>query len=219
MLQAIAREVFKRELVPPRARWWLAAAGMRDRFAYLRKRLAPHLGDDTERILASAAHATFARRLADLARHHPRLEAAGERGPGLVFGALYRVASSPEAKWIFTASGGAPRSPREWIAASRLVAPMDGEARWREVTVHLGELLIVLTDALPDKLPHARKVLGDICFDAGVRYAKRMKRAWKLPDAHADAPALAIEVLRTSEYLFRVNPEHWGGTDAKTNTG
>ena len=34
-----------------------------------------------------------------------------------------------------------------------------------------------------------------------------------------NAPAAAIEVLRMSEYVFRVNPNHWHETDASTGTG
>ena len=34
-----------------------------------------------------------------------------------------------------------------------------------------------------------------------------------------DPAAAAIEILRMSEYIFRVSPEHWGGTDAAQATG
>src|SRR5690606_25932049 len=53
------------------------------------------------------------------------------------------------------------------------------------------------------------------CFDAGARYARDMKRAFRLPDT----PESAIEVLRMGEYIFRVNPEHHEGADAATRTG
>lgn len=116
--------------------------------------------------------------------------------------------------------GGAPSSAADWFRALRWVRPMSPEARWRELTVHLGELLVVLTEDLPSELEHVPKLLGDICFDAGVRYAKRIKRAWAIELSEvSNAPALAMEVLRTSEYLFRVNPTHWGESNAAANTG
>ncbi|MBI4952138.1 MAG: hypothetical protein HY908_08895 [Myxococcales bacterium] len=78
----------------------------------------------------------------------------------------------------------------------------------------------MLTQELPAHLPHARRVLGDICFVSGQRYAGHFRRLFALAgERGADPAALAIEVLRTSEYLYRVNPEHWGGTDAAARTG
>lgn len=195
---------------------------MRDWFFYLDRQLRPHLAERTRAILAAAAARTFTRRYDALrATSLLALPEASERPRAVsgVMAALYRAELDPRASWIFDGAGGVPRA-RKWLDAFRLVAPLDAEARWREVTVHLGELLIVLTEDLPAHLDHARKILGDVCFGAGVRYARRMKRAWRLPEADMpNAPALAIEVLRTSEYLFRVNPEHWGDADAATKSG
>jgi hypothetical protein len=70
----------------------------------------------------------------------------------------------------------------------------------------MGEVLIALTERLPmEGLERTSSTLGKICFDAGVRYGERAKARWDLPAR----PASAIEVLRVSEYVFRVNPEHW----------
>jgi hypothetical protein len=84
--------------------------------------------------------------------------------------------------------------------------------------VHLGELLVVLTEDLPARVPHARKLLGDVCFAMGERFAARVKTAFDL-GAPDNAPAAAIEVLRMSEYVFRVNPRHWHEADAAARTG
>jgi hypothetical protein len=109
-LTRATREAYRRELVPERMLWWLAADGMRDWFRALAKR-------------------------------------------------------------------------RE---------------RWEEVATHLGELLVVLTEDLPGHLPHARKILGDICFDAGARYAERVKTALGIPDDAPDPRKVAMEILRMS---------------------
>ena len=136
----------------------------------------------------------------------------------LLMSALYRIDSArhPSARksaWIFDALGGAPRSTSERLRARVLLSSLDVRERWYEVATHLGELLVVLTEDLPAHLPHARKILGDICFDSGARYAERIKKAFAIPDAPPDPPAVAMEILRMSEYVFRVNPEHWGASD------
>ena len=37
-----------------------------------------------------------------------------------------------------------------------------------------------------------------------------MKEAFRIEDLPPDPPKVAMEILRMSEYVFRVNPEHWG---------
>jgi hypothetical protein len=145
--------------------------------------------------------------LPDLA-HEPR-------ALGLVFGSLYRTASNPSEAWFFNAAGGAPETLADHARAESWTLPLSPHARWEEVSCHLGELLVALTDGLPAHLPRARPILSEICFDAGVRFGKKMKRAFAL----GDSPAEALEVLRMSEYVFRVNPEHWSSTSAHEKTG
>jgi hypothetical protein len=137
----------------------------------------------------------------------------GDRALALTMSALYRISSAPKAAWIFGGLGGPARSAGEKLKARRLLSRLDATARWHEVATHLGELLIVLTEDLPNELPHARKILSDICFDAGARYARRVKTAFAIPDAPPDPPAAAMEILRISEYVFRVNPKHWQESD------
>jgi hypothetical protein len=216
VLAPALRQVFARELIPARGRWWMAAAGMRDWYAVLGARLRPHLGDRSRPLLAQLSVRMFDRRYQVLRAAHSALP-DDQRARALLMSALYRIRR--RGGWIVEALGGAPRTAGEQLAARRLLRRLTVEDRWREVTVHLGELLIVLTEDLPAHLPRARGVLGDICFDAGVSYARRMRRQLGLADAPADAAAAAIEVLRTSEYVFRVNPQHWSGTDAAARTG
>jgi hypothetical protein len=201
----LVREVYRRELLPERILWWLAAAGMRDWFRVLRKHLEPHLGENTESILSEHAAHMFLRR-------REAVHATDEKTLALLMGALYR--SNAKSHWIFQALGqGAATSPRKEIEARLLLSKkLNVHERWVEVATHLGELLIVMTEELPAKLPHARKILGDICFDAGAKYAKRVKDSLGI-DGGDDPPTAAMEVLRMSEYVFRVNPEHSQSSD------
>jgi len=232
-LTRATREVYRRELVPERMLWWMAADGMRDWFRVLEKRLEPHLASSgtpptsARTLLSTLARRTFERRW-DALRALPsagireralgRLpdRAAEPRAVALLMSALYRLDANRHARkqeWIFDALGGPARGAAEQVRARVLLASLDVRHRWEEVATHLGELLVVLTEDLPAQLPHARKVLGDICFDAGARYAARVKTAFEIPDSPPDPPKVAMEILRMSEYVFRVNPEHWGASD------
>lgn len=190
--QAI-RAAYKREIIPARVRWWLAAEGMRDWYRVLARGLEPHLGDRTKPVLSEMAAHTFERRWSAMNREKGR-------DCALLMSALYRRPS-----WIFDALGGGPKNAREHLRARMLLSRMSPTQRWEEVTVHLGELLIVLTEKL--ELAHGRKIIGDICFAMGERFAKYAKKTFGIDDR--DPASAAIEVLRMSEYVFRVNPEHW----------
>lgn len=218
LVATAARQLFRREMFPPRVLWWLAAEGMRDWFALLARELPP--GKPAMRAIGARM---FRRRYDVLAATHARLPRRGEdpRAVALLMGGLYRVASDPDAEWIFDDLGGAPRTLLDHLRAERLMKDMPVSDRWSEVTTHLGELLIASTDDLPRSMPRARPVLGEICFRAGERFARRMKKQLGLSEraCREEAPALAIEVLRMSEYLFRVNPDHWGEDDGKTKRG
>jgi len=218
LLGMATREVYRRELLPSRVRWWLAAEGMCDWYRVLSRELRPHVGDGSRALLSKLSVRMFERRYEVLRTQFAHLPDDRE-AMALVMSALYRVQAGSKRAWIFDAIGGVPRGVGARIRAERLLLPMRSSARWEEVTTHLGELLIVLTEDLPEHLPHARKVLSDICFTAGARFASHAKKAFGMPDDPDDAPALAIEVLRMSEYVFRVNPKHWAESDAASNTG
>lgn len=221
MAQA-TRLLYRRELLPVRARWWLAAAGMRDWFRVLGRDLRPHLGEEARPVLADAARRLFDRRYDVLRGAYPALpdRYADARAQALLMAGLYRMNARPGAAWILSRCGGPPADIVEWVRARRLLHALPAQARWEEMAAQLGELLIVLTEDLPARLPHARRILGEICFRAGARYAERVRSLLDLPGpGSADAPALAIEVLRMSEYIFHVNPEHWGAADGAAQTG
>lgn len=193
------RWALREERLPPVLLWLLAADGMITWYRWLLRGLEGPLGGRTEakRILAGCLSFAFERRARALGLDcDPRLLAAG----------LYRAPSARRAAWVHGVGG------TEWIAAWRAVRPMSYRARWIEVATHLGEVLIVLTERLP--LQNASSLLGKICYDAGVRYGECAKARWRLPKT----PASAIEVLRIGEYIFRVNPEHWGHADDVTGS-
>ncbi len=220
MLQQVMRQVLAREAIPARPRWWMAASGMRDWYGFLGSRLRAHLGERSRTIVSRAAVRTLTRRAEALrAAGALAIDPTAPSDVALLGAGLYRIYAAPKAAWILEAAPGMRSGASAWWRARRLVAPLDAEARWREVTVHLGELLVVMTEDLPAELAHARRILGDICKEAGGRYARRMMKAWGIDRTPSDAPGLAIEILRTSEYLFRVNPEHWSESDAAKGTG
>jgi hypothetical protein len=228
-LTRATREVYRRELLPERLLWWFAADGMRDWFRVLAKRLAPHLAaagtppSDARVLLSTLAARTFERRWDALreargrgARRALPDRLADPRAVALLMSGLYRIDASRGARkqgWIFDGLGGPPASTAERVRARLLLSSLGARERWEEVATHLGELLVVLTEELPAHLPHARKILGDICFDAGARYAQHVKKAFGIADAPDDPPKVVLEILRMSEYVFRVNPEHWGASD------
>ena len=218
MTGQLVREIYRREMLPTRALWWLASEGMRDWYRVLAKHLAPHLeSGDSRELLAKLSRRMFERRWDALASSPAGSRLTNRtdhpRDVALLMGALYRIDSAPRAAWIFEGLGrGVASGPSERVRARWLLAKLNVHARWVEVATHLGELLIVLTEDLPAHLPHARKILGDICFDAGSKYASRVKTLLAM-EAHPDPPSAAMEILRMSEYVFRVNPEHWQQSD------
>jgi hypothetical protein len=219
LLARAVRDAFRAERFPARVLWWFAAEGMGEWYQLLVDELGPAVGGPAEarRLLADLSTPIFERRYQLLRREHatlpsPRTE---PRAIGLTMGALYRVASNDGIRWLFEPLGGSPESIREHLHAERWLRSVGVRQRWEEVTCHLGELLIALTERLPAHLPRARGALGDLCFAAGVRFGQKMKRAFELEGTPADA----IEMLRMSEYVFRVNPQHWGKADQEARTG
>ena len=205
------REVYRREVMPARLRWWQAAAGLRDWYRLVARELGERTEIDGRALMRELVAETWRRRYADCARRSwwwlPVDAGPDERA--LWAAALYRMRPNAKGLWLWgdTAPGGI-----DWLRGAAMIRRATAEQRWRELTVHLGEWLIVLTDTLPERLPRAHKLLGDICFAAGVAYAESVASLYGLETGSID-PAAAIEVLRVSEYLFRVNPGHWAGAD------
>ena len=219
MLERVVREVYRREQIPALALWALAADGMHAWFAMLRKGLEPALGsrERAEAEIARAATLAYRKRWASLLERHPSLP-RDAAAPARVLGALSLVVRDPKRRaWPFRGLAGAPPAGRRaHLAAEWELRSISATDRWHEVTTHLGEILIALTQTLPAAIPvGANATLGQICFEGGRATAARAKKLFSLPDR----PESAIEVLRMSEYVFRVNPHHWHEADATTNTG
>jgi hypothetical protein len=193
---------------------------MRDFLRLVDKRLAAHLGEETRRVSTEIAGRMLERRYDALRERFPSMPSHDRdpRAPGLVMSALYRMSARDRDAWIVSRVGGPPCTAREHLRAEWLVLPMRSRHRWEELTVHLGEWLIVLTEDLPKVLPRATQIVATICYEAGVAYAEQMRALYGLAEG-GDEAAHAIEVLRISEYLFRVNPEHWHETDPAASTG
>ncbi|HRI07522.1 MAG TPA: hypothetical protein PKW35_06880, partial [Nannocystaceae bacterium] len=141
---------------------------------------------------------------------------AAPRAPGQLLAGLDQLPLARRAACERAWPGGATRGGG-WPDVVRLVRRLDAEARWRERSVPLGEALIVATGRLRGRVRRARARSAGMCFALGRDYGQRMRRLLALP---ADTPvANAIEVLRGSEYLFRVNPEHEAGADEVAGLG
>jgi hypothetical protein len=215
----LSRWAFREEKLPPHLLWWLAADGMRLWYRVLRSGLSPHFGGHggAQRVLAKLAAPVFFRRY-ELFRKATGAKLSVEQ-PGVIgsfIGGLYFSPLLRASDWILGDVGGPPRDFMAVMRSQRLLRGFSARQRWEEVATHLGEILIALTRGLPGEgLRATNATLGELCFEGGKRYGQRLQRAWSLPHT----PASCIEVLRVSEYVFRVNPEHWSAHDAATHTG
>jgi hypothetical protein len=215
------RAAYRRELLPPIVLWAQAVSGVRDWIRGLDRPLRPHLGGEAaaRALLADVTAAMFLRRYDALRAVHPRLpdRQTHPRAPALAMATLHLLPTAPKARWLWDGLGGAPRGVSEVLQGERMLLTLSPEARWHETATHLGEFLIAFTELAPSRLPRAPQLLAQVCFDMGVRYAQRVRRLYGLPE-DADDPRQAIEVLRIGEYIFRVNPDHWSGPEAKARS-
>ncbi len=201
-----AREVYQRELLPTRLLWWMCADGMLVWIRAVERRLREPLGARSKAVVAAA--------VADMSMRRARLLALPQDAVGPFMLSLYRAHHEPRVRWMFSQLEGV-HTPLARLRGAARLRRLSTRQRWDEVATHLGELLIVLTDRLPTELPNARKVLGDLCFDAGVTYAERMLKVLALAPPFEDPPRAAMMVLRTSEWVFQVNPKHWSESDGE----
>jgi hypothetical protein len=219
MIFELARRRLRDEDIPPRLRWLAAADGIAFWLWLVERAFGAELGDrERARVLLAEAAAPAWRRRDELLRQRwPHLgQGGGAEAPARWIKGLYPGPVFRAVDWISRPVGGPVRGLRGRRRATLAVAPIDPESRWQEVTVHLGELLVALTEGLPGAgIERAGSLLGQVCHDFGLKIGRLLKVALALPDG----PASAIEVLRMSEYLFRVNPEHETGFDLEAGTG
>lgn len=212
------RELYRRELFPAAALWPQAAAGVHDWARGIAKELRPHLGERARPAVAELLATVYRRRYAVLQQRHAFLPERTDAAVRDLFAALTLV--SKRNRWLLSELGGPP-TLRGKARGAAWVLRLGMKERWVECATHLGELLIALTEELPKELPRARGVVASICFAMGERYARRVHRAFGLPELGegGDPVDLAIEILRVGEYVFHVNPDHWSGNDRATNEG
>ena len=148
------REIYRRELLPAPARWWLAADGMHAWYAMLRRGLEAPLGgrEAAEREIAKAAGKAYTRRWGLLRARFPALPDDVD-APARVLGALSFTSLRPKGAWVFRALGKPPLRKRDQLRVEGELRTIPIEERWREVTTHLGEVLIELTRTLPSVIP------------------------------------------------------------------
>lgn len=213
------RTSFAEESVDPRALWFLAAEGLAAWVRYVERALGEHL-DDRDRarlILAAAVREMCLRRVAAL--DPPLSKELAGAAPAEVrafFEALYPGPIAGAVRWSLAGIDKEQPSSGDALRAWRRVLNMDARTRWLEVSHHLGELAIVLTERLPEhKVPRAIGWLGDVCYAFGKEVGELCAELFGMPETTYSA----IETLRMGELLFRVNPEHSSGSDKEQGTG
>ncbi len=213
------RASFAGESVPSWALWLVASEGFAAWVRYVEHALGEHLDDRyrAREIMTAACGEMFRRRALVLI---PPLGKALANGSPTDMRAIFEALSpgpiATSIRWslesITKESPGIAASVRAW----RLVHNVDTKARWLEVSHHLGELAIVLTQLLPKQnVPRAIGWLGDVCHAFGKEVAELMVSLFRMPLTMESG----IETLRMGELLFQVNPEHSSGVDSEKNTG
>jgi hypothetical protein len=210
-MRARLRRIAQGEGVSPRTLWLMAGEGTGLWYAWIARALAPQVGGPAaaRELVARAAAPAFLRRYDQLAQAHgwtPR--SSGGAPVGATLRAFYPGPMGRlNAGWVMAPLAGAGR-PR--------VRALTPQARWEEVTVHLGEVLVALTEGLPRLgVRRANHTLGAACLQAGRLYGRALRPALGLPSSVAGA----LELLRTTEVLFRVNVQHTLSADEVTRTG
>lgn len=213
------RTAFAAESMDPRIMWLLASEGLAAWVRHIEVALAEHLEDRlrARTILCTLYCEMVHRRVAALPP--PLATTFTNADPAEVRAFFEALSPGPIARsvrWIF--DGLTPDGPKLATSAEawRRVENMDAKSRWIEVSHHLGEMTIVLTERLPElDVPRAIGWLGDVCHAFGKEIAELFIEMYQMPRTVEST----IETLRMSELLFRVNPEHSSGTDTHAGTG
>lgn len=212
------RAAFAAEAVDHRSLWLLASEGLAAWLRFVDRDLGGHLDDRRRaRILLGDAFAALIRRRAAALPEGlaAELDDGDPQALRALFEALYPGMVARSTRWALDALAPPPGAAARLRAWRRLRA-LGAEGRWLEVSCHLGELVIVLSELLPARgVPRAVAWLGDACHAFGVEVGELAASIFDLPPT----PESAVETLRMGELLFRVNPEHVSGADAGAGTG
>lgn len=213
------RASFARESVDPTPLWLIASEGTAAWIRTIESALGDHLQDRqrARAILTAACDEMYRRRAKALA---PALADVVEgASPGqlrALFEVLYPGLVGSTIRWSL--DGLSSKSPGALVLlqAMQRVHQVPAKVRWLEVSHHIGELAIVLTDLLPrENVPRAVGWLGDVCHAFGKEVAELAVSLFDLPLTMESA----IETLRMGEFLFRVNPDHSSGTGDQQHPG
>lgn len=213
------RASFAQESLSPTPLWLVASEGTAAWIRTIESALGDHLDDRVRaRTIVSAACAEMYRRrrsalaepLADIVKEASPLEQRA------FFEALYPGPIGSSIRWSLAGLSETSPGVRKTLVAWRRLNQVPAKIKWLEISHHIGELAIVLTDLLPrENVPRAMGWLGDVCHAFGKDIAELAVSLFDMPLTMQSA----IEVLRMGEFLFRVNPEHSSGVGDDKNPG
>lgn len=218
------RRALADETVDPWTLWYFASEGLAAWIRALERALGDHL-DDRQRaraLIVEACKDLYLRRISALPEPLAQtFHAALPTQTRLTeirafFEALYPGPLARSIRWSLSGLSQDPPDLSLQLQAWRRMLEMDPRTRWLEVSHHLGELAIVLTERLPQhQVPRAVGWLGDVCYQFGREVGELATSTFDMPRTLDSA----IEVLRMGELLFRVNPEHLSGLEPDTGIG
>ena len=117
--------------------------------------------------------------------------------------------------WLLDGLGGPPRG-REWLDVARLMRPLDAEALWRELTVHLGEVLIESGACEV----HAYISHGVMSPPAVERVSKSVMKSLVITDSIQPSEAVRsapnIRIVPTAPLLAQATLNIWNGTSVSS---
>lgn len=213
------REAFAAENLDVRTLWYLAGEGLAGWIRYVETALGEHLDDRPH------ARRIFQEAMVELARRRvpqfppllaQALAVADPMETRAYFEALYPGPLGRAIRWSLERISSRPPSRASRLRGLRRVMSLDARERWLEVSHHLGELTIVLSELLPQhKVPRYAGWFGDVCQAFGREAAELSVSLFDLPLT----TGAAIETLRMGELLFRVNPEHTSGAEGPHGSG
>jgi hypothetical protein len=209
------RAAFHKEVLPSGVLWLMAADAMS---LYLRALVKALSADgrprpESKRIVAELFARMGRRRYAVMRAQYPHLPAPSDAHVAAVLRGLYPTPGNRRTRWMYAALGHPPSRLRGIATTARLTARLGPQARWDELSTHLGDLLIVSTQSLSTLgVARGNQVIARMCLQAGVAYGEHFKARYDLPDT-AEA---AIEVLRMGEYIWQVNPIHHSAFEGRS---
>jgi len=213
------RASFAAESLNPTSLWLIASEGTAAWIRYVESALGEHLDDrlQARAILTKACGEMYQRRARAFAPEIAQvMNGATPAELRAFFATLYPGPLGSSMRWSL--DGLSPKASRTagLLQALQRLNKIPPRARWLEVSHHLGELAIVLTDLLPrENVPRAVGWLGDVSFTFGKEVAELTVSLFDLPKTMESA----IETLRMGEFLFRVNPEHTSGLGDEQKPG